>query len=113
MEFTLNLNIPPLPEPIGYRDSVMLIGSCFTEHISQRLQDHKFRVLSNPHGILFNPLSVARSLDAYAAGKEYAAKDLFHLHDLWNSWDHHTRFSDTDRDATLSRINGSIREASS
>ncbi len=103
----LTLDVPPLQRPIRYTDNVLLIGSCFTEHISDRLQHHRFRVLQNPHGILFNPLSVAQSLDGYIAGKQYEAGDLFLLNELWNSWEHHTRFSNTDKQAALDGINES------
>ncbi len=103
----LNLDIPSLPKPISYTDNILLIGSCFTEHISDRLQQHKFKVLSNPHGILFNPLSVASSLDGYIDGKQYTQNDLFYLNELWNSWDHHTRFSNIDPGAALDTINES------
>ena len=111
MQFTLTLDIPPLPRPITYTDNILLIGSCFTEHISDRLQQHKFKTLSNPHGILFNPLSVASSLDGYINDKQYTHNDLFHLNELWNSWDHHTRFSDISADAALNNINHSQHTA--
>ena len=91
----------------------MLIGSCFTEHISGRLEQHKFRVMSNPHGILFNPLSVAASLDTYISAKNYNDSDLFYLNELWNSWEHHTRFSGTDINSVLSQINQSQNESAS
>jgi hypothetical protein len=109
--FTLKLDIPPLKHPIHYYDSLLLIGSCFTEHISERLQQAKFNVVSNPNGILFNPLSVAASLESYIDGKQYKKEDLFYLNELWNSWDHHTRFSDIDCDAALAKINASQQEA--
>lgn len=112
MQLTLTLDIPPLPRPITYTDNILLIGSCFTEHISDRLQQHKFKVLSNPHGILFNPLSVASSLDGYLNDKQYTPGDLFYLNELWNSWDHHTRFSDVDADTALQNINHSQTAAS-
>ena len=105
MQLTLELNIPALPDPITYKDQILLIGSCFTEHISERLSRHKFSVLSNPHGILFNPLSVASSLDSYVTDKLYKEGELFYLNELWNSWDHHTRFSDVEKDAALRKIN--------
>ena len=111
MELTLTLDIPALPKPIVYTDSVFLIGSCFTEHISDRLMKHKFRCLSNPHGILFNPISVAHSLDSYVDDRKYRKEDLFYLNELWNSWDHHTRFSNTDQDEALRMINRSQEDA--
>lgn len=111
MQLTLELNIPPLQRPIKYPNKVLLIGSCFTENMSERLVQHKFDVLSNPHGILFNPLSVANSLESYINNKEYKREDLFYLNELWNSWDHHTRFSHTDADSALHLINQSQGEA--
>ena len=111
MQLALTLDIPPLPRPITYTDNILLTGSCFTEHISDRLQQHKFKVLSNPHGILFNPLSVADSINGYLADKRYEQEDIFQLNELWNSWDHHTRFSNIDADAALQGINRSQENA--
>jgi len=111
MQLSLTLDIPPLPSPIRHTDKLLLVGSCFTEHISDRLLHHKFAVMQNPHGILFNPLSVASSLNSYVAGKQYTVDDLFCLNELWNSWDHHTRFSHTDQEQSLKGINESQRAA--
>lgn len=111
MQLTLQPNIPPLSTPIRYTDRVFLIGSCFTEHISGRLAQHKFHTLQNPHGILFNPLSVADSLESYLSGRTYTESDLFFLNETWNSWDHHSRFSHTDVPATLAAINDSQQAA--
>ena len=107
MQFQLELNIPPFQRQIEYTDEILLIGSCFTEHIADRLIQHKFKLLSNPHGILFNPLSVAHSLNSYIDNKIYTEQDLFQLNELWNSWDHHTRFSNIDKQAALNAINQS------
>ncbi|MBS1645444.1 MAG: GSCFA domain-containing protein [Bacteroidetes bacterium] len=112
MKSRLALPIPLLPQPIRYTDKVLLIGSCFTEHIAAKLQQHKFNVLGNPHGILFNTLSVTNSLKAYASGRRYNPSDLFYLNELWNSWDFHSRFSDIDRDTALLAMNQSREQAS-
>jgi hypothetical protein len=111
MQLTLTLDIPPVARPVIYTDNILLTGSCFTEHISDRLQAHKFSVLSNPHGILFNPLSVASSLETYIEGRQYEESDLFYLNELWNSWDHHTRFSNIDKAAALAGMNESQQAA--
>ncbi len=113
MQFMLSPDVPPLSRPLTYSDRILLIGSCFTEHISDRLAQHKFHVLQNPHGILFNPLSVAHSLNSYMDRQLYAADDLFLLNELWNSWDHHTRFSHINQEAALMGINASQTAAAS
>jgi hypothetical protein len=60
---------------------------------------------------LFNPLSVAASLDSYVAERQYTGHDLFYLNELHNSWDHHTRFSNISPEAALEGINQSQRDA--
>ena len=43
----LHMDLKALPVPIRYQDRLMMIGSCFTEHIGNALGDLKFRVLQN------------------------------------------------------------------
>ncbi|RYD59450.1 MAG: GSCFA domain-containing protein [Sphingobacteriales bacterium] len=111
MQLTLNIDIPALPQPLKYNNKILLIGSCFTENMADRMVQHKFRLMTNPHGILFNPLSVAYSLDSYVNNKQYKKEDLFQLNELWNSWDHHTRFSHIDADKALEGINAAQQQA--
>lgn len=111
MKFNLDLSVPMPPQPIRYNDRILLVGSCFTEHIAHRLAQHRFDICSNPNGILFNPLSVADSLTGYLQGRVYEASDLYLLNELWHSWDHHTRFSHTDRDVALQQINAEQAQA--
>ncbi|MDR3679016.1 MAG: GSCFA domain-containing protein [Flavipsychrobacter sp.] len=111
MQLTLQLDIRPLADPITYTDSILLTGSCFTEHMADRLSGYKFRTLSNPNGILFNPLSVADSLDSYIERRTYAPEDLFYLNEVWNSWHHHSRYSNIDPNVALDAINQSQEEA--
>ncbi|MEP6728826.1 MAG: GSCFA domain-containing protein [Bacteroidota bacterium] len=105
MEFQLPIKINALANPVTYHDNILLIGSCFTEHIGNKLQELKFNILQNPNGILFDPHSVASSLVSYVQHKQYTEADLFYLNELWQSWEHHSIFSNTDKAACLNRIN--------
>jgi len=111
MDFMSSINIPKLLQPITYGNKILLIGSCFTEHIGNALADHKFDVLQNPHGILFEPASVRHSLISYVENRQYEEKDLFYLNELWNSWHHHSRFSGMNKDEVLQKINTGVSEA--
>ena len=97
MEFMINIDIPEPKQKISYREPILLVGSCFTEHIGDKLAELKFQVLQNPHGILFDPLSVSKSLISYTTNQSYKKEDLFYLNECWNSWQHHSRFSQTDQ----------------
>jgi hypothetical protein len=111
MNFFTQINIKPLAPPVNYRNRILLIGSCFTEHIGNYLSEVKFNVLQNPNGILFDPVSVCDSLISYIHNKQYTADDLFSLNEGWHSWQHHSRFSKPDQAASLQLINDSQSRA--
>jgi hypothetical protein len=111
MEFQMPIRIPSLPQPIRYGEKILLTGSCFTEHIGNSLGEWKFDVLQNPNGILFDPASVAGSLLSYIDGARSNEDELVFFNELWQSWQHHSIFSNTDKDECLRAINNSRRRA--
>src|SRR4051812_40956782 len=112
MNFHLEFTPSQLTELINHRHRLLLIGSCFTENIGAKLTQHKFSVLENPNGILFNPISIIKSLDSYISNKRYSDGDLFYGNESWHSWQHHSRFSKPDKDVCLQIINDSQQAAS-
>ena len=111
MQLQVPIQINPPDNLINYRDKILLTGSCFTEHIGNSLNDLKFSVLQNPNGILFDPRSVCHSLVSYIDNIKYEKKDLFYLNEIWNNWEHHSRFSGMDAGETLKRMNESKEQA--
>lgn len=110
MKFQLDIDIKPLPIKIRHHQRIMLVGSCFTEHMSRFLSRHKFQTMQNSHGILFNPWSVCKALEDVVNCKMYTANDLFFLNEYWHSWLHHSDFSSMDVEISLQGINQSIQE---
>jgi hypothetical protein len=111
MQFFSTINIKPLEPFISHKNKILLTGSCFTEHIGNFLIETKFDVLQNPNGILFDPASVSSSLLSYIQSKQYTEDDLFYLNETWNSWQHHSRFSNPDKTECLFNINQSQEQA--
>ena len=93
---------------LSHADQLVLVGSCFAEHIGNRLADMKFSTLLNPNGILYNPVSVSQLLkdlrNAAFTLEPPAAPSLFQHQGLWHSWEHHGHFSHPDRDQCLQGI---------
>jgi len=108
MSFFTEIQIPEFPDQMDYSKSMMFLGSCFSENIGQKLIDLKFDVDMNPFGILYNPESIANSLRILLENRVFIEDDLFPDQGLWNSFYHHSRFSDVDRDAALEKINKRI-----
>lgn len=113
MDFRLEFTPKPFDIKIGHQQNLLLIGSCFTEQIGTKLANHKFTVLDNPNGILFNPASITKSISSYINNKQYKEGDLFYQNECWNSWEHHSRFSHPDKSACLEGINRSQNKAHS
>ncbi|HQW91513.1 MAG TPA: GSCFA domain-containing protein [Ferruginibacter sp.] len=111
MDFHLAFTPKPFDVKINHQHNLLLIGSCFTEQIGTKLANHKFAVLDNPNGILFNPVSITRSVSSYIDNKQYSGSDLFYQNESWNSWEHHSRFSHPDKRTCLKGINDSQTRA--
>ena len=111
MKFRFEFDIKKLPEPITHQHKLLLVGSCFTENMGEKLDRYKFRTLQNPNGILFNPVSVAEALTGYIEEKEFSKDDLFHYNEAWHSWKHHSRFSGLTAEEALQKINTSAKTA--
>jgi hypothetical protein len=111
MKLMLDVDIKSPLKKITYADKIFLIGSCFTEHIGRKLEDLKFSMIQNPNGILFDPVSVSKSLNSYVDLKKYKQADLFYLNELWQSWNHHSVFSGMDAGSVLLTVNLSQQKA--
>lgn len=103
--------ISPSDTKIRHEDSILLMGSCFSEHIADRLSEHKFQVVKNPFGILYHPLAIAQSLKEIINQKVYTEADLFQHNELYHSWNHHSDFSGLREDNVITTINAHINTA--
>ena len=113
MKFRTEIRIAPLSVRIGYENRLLALGSCFAEHISGRLSGARFRITSNPSGILFNPLSLAATLESYAAPQEVVPEELGCRNGLWFHYGFHGAFSDGSQKMALSKMNLARRAGAS
>lgn len=96
---------------ISHTDSILMMGSCFTENLGHVLQQYKFDTELNPFGILFNPVSIANAIENIMECKIVTADDLFFHDGLFHSWAHHSIFSGADEALVLKKINENIVSA--
>ncbi|MDE6692610.1 MAG: GSCFA domain-containing protein, partial [Muribaculaceae bacterium] len=63
MELRTIIDIPrQRPFTISHDRGIVMLGSCFTDNIGQRLERDGFDVTYNPMGTLYNPASVSNAL---------------------------------------------------
>lgn len=99
------LKLSRAAQTIQHHHQIVSVGSCFATHISERLATVKFQTCLNPHGIVFNPVSVAKTLRSLLKGKTFHVEDLFEHNKLWHSFDHHGKFSGVQPNEVLEEIN--------
>jgi hypothetical protein len=112
-KFRTIVELPASGEKMGYNSRCLFMGSCFTEEIGARMLQHKFPVMINPFGTLFNPASISDNLEMLIEGKVFSADDLFQHNGMWFSFSHYTGFARYDQQECLSLVNKSLQDASS
>lgn len=108
MSFFLDIPLKKAAKNFSYKDPLFLIGSCFTEHIGNKLHQLHFNIQQNPHGILFDSYAIVHALHDYMQKRSYNDDSLFYQNDLWNSWAFHSQFSSPYKAESIAKINASI-----
>ena len=93
---------------IDYESKLLLLGSCFAEHIADKLYYHRYQLVSNPFGILFHPKAIENLLRRSLYGERYTENELFYLNDAWHSFDSHSDLSHSSNDETLKNLNTAL-----
>ena len=96
---------------LKYDHKIMLFGSCFSDNIGEKLENLKFDVIVNPFGILYNPLSISKNIKSLIDNDLPKKQELFNHNNIWHSWNHHGKFSDTDLETTYKKILDSFNSA--
>ena len=112
-QFRTAIELPEGKHSITHRSRLLLAGSCFAGNIGAMLADRKFRIESNPFGILYNPLSIATMLTRVIDGEEFTASspEIFEHGGKWHSILHHGDFSQNSKEQLLETINSRLAKA--
>ncbi len=108
MNFRTEIPLKQQNNNITYDSNVVLLGSCFTENIGNKLTYYKFDNIVNPNGILFNPVSIKNSIKEALDKKQYTKDDLIFSNNLWHSFNHHSKFSSPDGKCTAINESNSV-----
>ncbi len=108
-DFRTKVPVPDFPFKTDHTDAVFCMGSCFSEHIGQRLADNQFEVLVNPFGIIYNPFSVAGHLLRSMARHPYTTDELFQHQGLWHHFQVHSRLSGPNRIEVVDQLNEKLQ----
>ncbi len=105
MKFRTEIRLRPYRATIGYENRLLSLGSCFADAVARRLAAAKFRVAANPSGVLFNPISIAATIESYAAAAAVGREELHTDGERWFHYDFHGDFAAPTPDEALRRMN--------
>ncbi|MBR1878496.1 MAG: GSCFA domain-containing protein [Paludibacteraceae bacterium] len=103
MKLHTSVDIPSSPWQIGYNDRILLLGSCFSDEIGRKMEEHNMPVTCNPFGTLYNPLSIAQAMQMTEVPELLAYDGLFH------SMAHHGSFSRPTESGTREAVARSLQ----
>ena len=115
MQFNTPVTVSPSPRMIFPGEKILLIGSCFSDSVGERMKRSGLDVLVNPFGTLYNPVSVSNSLFRLNSGVPFKAEDCVRMgagSDLVCSFSHHTSFARNTEEEFLEGANAALGEAS-
>ncbi|NRA36869.1 MAG: GSCFA domain-containing protein, partial [Planctomycetes bacterium] len=95
-------------QQMSHRDSFMNLGSCFASAVQNKMYDHKCFSAANPLGIIFNPASIARTLDLLLSHESLDRHRQ--CQDLYVNCDAHGDFSCSSEDELDARLQESLAD---
>ena len=114
MRFSTPIELSPFPFQLTPQSHIVVLGSCFAEHIGQRLACAlpPDRVSVNPFGVLYHPTVLARALARIAFAHPLPEDIFFEGRDgLWHSWWHASAFSAPTREECQRLVEASLKQA--
>jgi hypothetical protein len=113
MNLFTKIDIPATNWQIDYTSQLAFFGSCFADNISAQFASRKFKVLANPFGTVYNPLSVAMQIKAIANKKIFGGQEIFQdmrpdragSNAPWHCWDAHGSLSAATREDCVAKLN--------
>ena len=112
MNLQTEIKINPLEQTIHYADGLLFLGSCFADEVGALCRGLGFDALVNPFGVLYNPASIAQSVERLNSGKPFCHDDVIRVGERQCcTFSHNTAFWNTTEEALLQQVNQSLAEA--
>ena len=110
MEFRTTVKTGENRSWLHHSDSVVLLGSCFSDNIGAKMHGALINATVNPMGTLYNPMSIARGVQRLIECRPVAGQELFMQGGVWNSYDFHSRHSKPDKQVAIDHMNARIEQ---
>ena len=105
MKLQTQISITPQNNQIDYEGKLLLLGSCFSENIGNKLNYYKFPNCINPFGIIFNPVSLENLINRALTDTLFTETDVFEKEGIYHSLQVHSLVSSAHKEDYLRYLN--------
>lgn len=106
------IKIQPMEQTIAYGDGLLFLGSCFADEVGALCRGLGFDAMVNPFGVLYNPASIAQSMERLDTGQAFEHDDVIVVgENQYCTFSHNTSFWSSSETALLEQTNRSLAEA--
>jgi len=112
MDFRTELSISPGAPRINHSTRILTLGSCFANVMGDKLYSNKFSVSINPFGVLFNPISIFKLMEASAKRENLFLDSLVENNGIWYNYDLHSDLSAPSKQTLQNKISHTLSAVS-
>lgn len=105
MKFQTTIPIKKSDFLIDYSSKLVSLGSCFAENMGDKFDYFKFSTITNPFGIIFNPISLEKIILRSIHKKYFTEKDIFFHNEAWHCFEVHSELSNPNKTEFLTTLN--------
>ena len=106
------IRIEPMEQSIAYGDGLLFLGSCFADEVGGICRGLGFNAMVNPFGVLYNPASIAQSIERLGNGKPFTQEDVIAVGEgQYCTFSHNTTFWQSDEARLLETVNSGLKTA--
>jgi hypothetical protein len=105
MKFQTTIPIKKSDFLIDYSSKLVSLGSCFAENMGDKFDYFKFQNITNPFGIIFNPISLEKIILRSLHKKYFTEKDIFFHNEAWHCFEVHSELSNPNKTEFLTTLN--------
>lgn len=110
MEFRTKINKWETKPIIKYNSKVLLLGSCFAEHLYAYLKQLKYQAFLNPCGITYNPVSLTNAIHYLAGNIDFNEQEIIASEGRYFHYDFHGHFASTTAEELKKKVKKNLKK---
>ncbi len=103
------LKITKSNDLISHSNTLVLLGSCFSDNIGKFLNKYSFNVSYNSIGIVYNPITLSKIIRFAIHEKEVNPEHIIKNNDVYCHFDFHSKYNSLEKEEVVASINKDLK----